>query len=457
MKQLNNTIMAQERYLSPKEILSYLCDLENRLPKRNYRIYVESHRHDDDFGRVTPQEMNEECQRMLEFVGMGDYKADARFVTLDANTAGRTVPGYTPDRKISIEVSDNMTGNWKAVIATLAHEICHQVIHLHGIRPQHLDWMVEAYTDLCTIYVGFGQLILDGYRTNVRRQERTLGYLDWNTYQVTNQMVNVVRGGVHSGNTGLQGSDVFTDEVIQLWESEDKRNKTIKKAFEKRSSTLSDTMRNIAYMENLLMTYREHLKPQASELSQSFVATKEALSNGVDRSLKTFLSLYEAYLICENEGQAEKDGVLEVALYNLYNNVQRRMGKSITLDREIICPYCGKRYKIHDGDGSKKTVKCAQCGTHFVIDTSPWNPQSIRYREEQKRTEKKKKQDAELEELRIKVSGEEKAAAWKENEQLKQDLATIRDGIDHLPRLFRWMLKKYIHKQSSKNVKTITK
>ena len=60
--------MAQERYLSPKEILSYLCDLENKLPKRDYKIYVESHRHDDDFGRVTPQEMNEECHKIYHML-----------------------------------------------------------------------------------------------------------------------------------------------------------------------------------------------------------------------------------------------------------------------------------------------------------------------------------------------------------------------------------------------------
>lgn len=447
--------MAQERYLSPKEILSYLCDLENKLPKRDYKIYVESHRHDDDFGRVTPQEMNEECQRMLEFVGMGGYKADARFATLDAGTAGRTVPGHTPDGKVPIEVSDSMTGNWKAVIATLAHEICHQVIFFHGIRPQHMDWMVETYTDLCTIYVGFGQLILDGYRTNVRKQERTLGYLDWNTYQVTNQMVNVVRGGVHSGNTGLQGSDVFADEVIQLWESEEKRKDVINKAFEKKSATLTDTMRNIAYMESLMSIYRERMKSQAKGLSESFVATKEALRNGTDGSLKTFSALYDAHMLCQENGETDKDGVLEAALYNLYNNMQRRIGP-IVLEREVVCPYCGKHYKLQGSTDSKKIIMCKQCGTNFVIDTSEWNPKAIQHREEQKRVEKKKKQDAELETLRIKVSGEEKAAAWKESEQLKQELATIRDGIGHLPCLFRWVLKKYIHKQSSKTVKTYT-
>ena len=87
---------------------------------------------------------------------------------------------------------------------------------------------------------------------------------------------------------------------------------------------------------------------------------------------------------------------------------------------------------------------CKQCGTNFVIDTSEWNPKAIQHREEQKRVEKKKKQDAELETLRIKVSGEEKAAAWKESEQLKQELATIRDGIEHLPKPLRWLMKRQI-------------
>ena len=434
--------MAQERYLSPKNILSYLCDLENKLPKRDYKLYKESHRHDDDFGRVTPQEMNDECQRMLEFVGMGGYKADARFATLDEGTAGRTVPGHKPSGKVPIEVSDSMTGNWKAVIATLAHEICHHVIYDNFIRPMASE-VTEAYTDLCTIYVGFGQLILDGYKTNVRREQRTLGYLDWNTYEVTNHMVNVVRGGVPSGNTGLKDSDVFADEAIQIWESEEKRNNLMKEAFEKRSATLTETMRNIAYLESLLSIYRERLMPRSKEMSQLFEKMKESMQDGANKSLKTFSSLYDDYLLCHDNNETDKDGVLEAALYNLYNNVQKRVG-AVELERDIICQGCGKRYKLGDDNGSKRIIKCKQCGTYFVVDTTDWNPTVIQRREEQKRIEKRKKQESELEALRIKVSGEEKSAAWKECNQLKQNLDNINAGISRMPGLFRWVLNQYV-------------
>ena len=97
---------------------------------------------------------------------------------------------------------------------------------------------------------------------------------------------------------------------------------------------------------------------------------------------------------------------------------------------------------------------CKQCGTNFVIDTSEWNPKAIQHREEQKRIEKKKKQDAELETLRIKVSGEEKAAAWKESRQMKSELNDLKASIDTLPGLLRGVVKRHIKKQQHLNNKT---
>jgi len=445
--------MAQEMFMSPKEILSYLCDLEEKLPKREYKIYKESHKHNDyNFSHVTPGEMNEECQKMLAFAGMGSYKADARFAKLDDSLAGCTTPGDTADGFVHIEVNINMQDNWKAILATLAHEICHQVIHLHGIRPM-INNMTEVYTELCTIYLGFGQLILDGYNTNVRGVKHNLGYLNPNNYKVTNHLVAVVCGGISSQSTSLFGNDVMVDDAVRIWESEDDRKEFNKKTLERRSEVFSETMRYISNMESLLDIYRQQLKQQADKLDKDFISFNDAFRTGQSRSLRIFNTLYTAY--CEGQNN-EKDGtnkVLEAALYNLYNDVKQRVGV-VELRPDVVCPSCGKRYPYREINKGKMTVKCGKCGTHFVADTTDWSPSQVQRQVEQRRIAKQKKQQEELDAYRYQITAEEKAAAWRESECLKQELTTIREGIDKLPRIFRWALKNYIHRQADKVIKT---
>jgi hypothetical protein len=430
--------MAQEKYLTPKEILGYLCDLEKKLPPYEYKIYVPSNNQDHE--EVTIDELNNECQRMLEFVNMKQYKADVKFVELENDVAGNTIPGDTVGSIIHINVSSNLINNRKAVFATLAHEICHQVIYLYGIRP-NIGWIIETYTDLCTIYVGFGQLILDGYNTDVGGLNRTLGYLKWNTYETTNHLVNVICGGVNSKNTGLEGCDVFADEAIELWEKEISITDFIKKEFSRQSSRLADPLRKIEYLENLLSIYRGYLKPEVEKLSKSF-ASKLAVISDNRHKLTAFNALYNTYCDSISEIKEINDNILDAALYNLYMDVKEKYNR-VDFNREIICPCCGKRFKMNTNEGVK-TIKCSSCETYFVVDTNEWTPTTIQRKMELKRIEKRQKQEEELEGLRLKVRSEERSGAWQESERLKNELRNVKEEIEELPSIVRWIVKKRV-------------
>ena len=395
--------MAQERFLSPKEILSYLCALEEKLPKRKYMMYEESHKHNDyDFSHVTESEMNDECQKMLAFAGLGNYKADVRFSTLTGDTAGRTSPGKVADGFVHIEVNTNLQDNWEAVLATLAHEICHQVTFFHHVDPRcrqtvHISGIdsiiereCEAYTELCTIYVGFGQLILNGYNTKKRGIEHTLGYLAPINYKVTNHIVAVICGGIRSQGTSFYGSDVIVDEVVHLWESYEKRKEWNKKNMERRSSALASTMRNIANLESLLDNYRNSLKQQADSLDKEFTSFGDNLLPKENRSIRSFNNLYVAYTdSLKPDESATDDKVLEAALYNLYNNVKQRIG-TVELRPELVCPSCGRHYPYKSSDKPRRIVKCGNCGSNFLADTTDWSPNQVQRQEEQRRIAKQK-------------------------------------------------------------------
>lgn len=441
--------MAQERYLSPKEILGYLCDLEKKMPRHNFGIYLPEYHHYNASNYVPQEKMNNECQRMLEFAGMKGFSSDARYAKITADTAGNTIPGDTAGNVVHINVSEDLRNNWKAILATLAHEICHQVIYRAGIRPQGLDWMVETYTDLCTIYVGFGQLILDGYKTDVGGVKRTLGYLDWNTYQVTNHLVNIVCGGASSDNTGLKGCDIFADEAIQMWERETDKNAIVKNEFMRQSSILSEPLRKIEYLESLLSVYRNYLKSDAEKLSSSFQESRHVMDDMNNHKLAAFNMVYDAYIKTLCDPKEVNDRVLESALYNLYMDVKRQYGR-VVLERELVCPCCGKRYKQKVSNTGKKIIKCTNCDAYFVVDTDEWNPTTVQRKEEQRRIEKRKQQESELEALRIKVCAEEKTTAWKEARQLESELKDLKGKLDTLPRPLRWAVKRHIKNNSDK-------
>ena len=422
--------MAQERYLTPGEILSYLADLERKLPTRQYRIYLPSHRH--DIGEVTQAELNDECQLMLDFAGLKGYKAEVTFEQLPDGTGGTTTPGHTPGGVVHINVSDDMKFSWKAAIATLAHEICHHVADMGGIKP-NITWMTETYTDLCTIYIGFGQLVLDGYRSadSRGRGSHTLGYLDWNTYEVTAHIVNVVCGGVSSKNTGFEFTDGTVTEAVDVWQSEETLKASAKKALIQNSSDLSDRLHTIYRLEELMNRYREHLKAEATTIAKQYSDITALYGS---KKISDFRKVYDNLWHETPDHGSKTTAMLETALYNLFNNLKEQCGP-IEFKNTITCPCCGKTYQTQNPNKGKIVIKCATCGNHFLYDTDDWNPTKLQYKIDQRRIERKKSQEAELEALRTQIASEEKAAAWKAMQDMQAK-------INKLPPIIRRIVKK---------------
>lgn len=77
--------MAQEIYLSPRKILNHLKDIERKISKSAYTIYLPSHARPG----VSPNErLLTEARRMAEYAGLKGYHIDVKFAELDKNTGG---------------------------------------------------------------------------------------------------------------------------------------------------------------------------------------------------------------------------------------------------------------------------------------------------------------------------------------------------------------------------------
>lgn len=113
-------------YLSPRKILSYLKDLENKVPVINRYAYQATYQ--SDFKNNT--DLEKEAKSILSYVGLTECVPTCRFDKTEDNVAGYTTNNYSI-YNIQITVNEKYKYNSTACRAILAHEICHKVVCKH--------------------------------------------------------------------------------------------------------------------------------------------------------------------------------------------------------------------------------------------------------------------------------------------------------------------------------------
>ena len=77
--------------------------------------------------------------------------------------------------------------------------------------------MNEVFTDICTIYVGFGNLVLNGYITSNNKHTSYLGYLQFDVYKDVN---NIMQQVLNSRKVNeLKERDLFLEDAFSMWHS----------------------------------------------------------------------------------------------------------------------------------------------------------------------------------------------------------------------------------------------
>jgi hypothetical protein len=94
--------------------------------------------------------------------------------TLDPSTAGHIELRYG-DPDVFVEISRSICMFKDAVLATLCHEVSHKFLHTNGIRHGNMQIEQEFLTDVATVYLGMGKIMLNGcecQRSEIRTEGR---------------------------------------------------------------------------------------------------------------------------------------------------------------------------------------------------------------------------------------------------------------------------------------------
>jgi hypothetical protein len=142
-------------------------------------------------------------KQIAEFIGLRDLVFIIAFAKQKEKVGGH-IDLSTGGNDVFIEIDSDMMKFPDAVAATLCHEVCHKWLQVNGIRSSpEID--NEILTDISTVFLGFGKIMLNGCRTsNVKRESTsngtrtttatmTAGYLDRNQLAFVYRMVCEMR------------------------------------------------------------------------------------------------------------------------------------------------------------------------------------------------------------------------------------------------------------------------
>ena len=422
-------MMSKNIYLSPREINDYLLQIHGKVCRKEFNLYNSRFIEPISKKEISEELLNAEMYDMLQFVGLADYAMDVRYEELNDGTAGCIINNNTSERAVHIRVSSQYKNNPAAILAILAHEVCHKVLYVHGLHvlSENLN---ETFVEIATIYMGFGGLILNGYRSTSAGVTHALGYLRFEVYKVTHQIMCVVFGRMKTSEIKWEDTDVYAYDALAKWESEENRTDLLNRILFDQEKTAAYTYRYIMLLENLL----EHCK---SELGEFYKQKDKDVFRTYDskdfmlKNLTAFSVIYESVVnepaVEETPRQKSIDESLEKAVFGLYttgyNNVPLRT-------RHPVCPCCGEKIENVTLDDQEILVHCPVCKVRFRFNAQRWSPTRCQKDMARRKEERTRKYED-------KIRCEVERRLEQEREIIKKTL------LDAVPFRKRWLVKKY--------------
>ena len=445
-----------KNYITPTKTIEVYKTLESNLPKRTFSIYQTSMTPPVN-GSYTESQLEQEAVRMMEFIGLKGYCAEVKYEIMKENAGYIIGADRTYEKMAHIRVSTKFASSWTSLVAILAHEICHKLLPVYK-----LDTTDEVMVDLCTIYVGFGEVVLNGYfDDSFGEGVQRMGYLAALNYKVAAQLVNVVRGRMSLEKAGYEDVDVLMTETLKIWLSYGTEREVVKSLFRLYEQQKAELLRNVSLLEQCLSEIKMSQKLDLQRFNRrfgAFLCGKEG-----DNAMHVVDLIYQTYL-----QNPEFEPAFDPELETINSAIgallfQLHKVRNLDLNYKVVCPACGKSSPAINTD---KLLKCPNpsCGFYFFHKGEPWNATLHQRLANQKRLEEAAERNK-LIQQRISAAQAEadhkvadaktqarkqvedaKTQARKQVEDIRQnEINRYRETVKRrTPALLRWLLEKYL-------------
>lgn len=372
---------AQDIYLSPSQIISYLMEFEKKLPEPRKDYYVPVLKRIP----ITTSDLNQEAKRMMEYVGLTSYIPKCNFCILEEGTGGNT-RCCNSNIEVEINVSSKYNTNLEATLAVLAHEICHKYLYVHGLYNP-IEVINEIFTDLCTMYVGFGKIIINGYITERKIEIRTdkyvhtsvdtnyLGYLKFPIYQRTLNIIRLVLWDEKAMDVMEREDDPLLQDTFKRWINEKDKKSLSRNVLINSGKDVAELTKNSLLLERLfgLVSSRqvEQLKSSEAQLyNEDWFASNGSIF--LQSRFSVFNSIYQS-IVLESNASEHSICIKNVNRYirHLIMLIYEATGiklKDFMRTSEFSCPFCGEKYKSDKFIDKSALIKCPKCHKRFYLD-----------------------------------------------------------------------------------------
>ncbi len=431
---------AQDISLDFKPILDHLRLIESKVKRVRHDEYL------PQMNSFTLESITNEANRMLEFAGLPGYFAVVSYENLTDGIGGDVPLNY--DRNVNIRISNIYKNNYAATLAILAHEICHKVLFVnHLVFPTTM--MTEVHADVTTLYVGFGNLILNGCITHNANTKHYLGYLTYDTYKLIKSILDVIYRRKSVDTIAFSKLDIVTQHALNNWALVLKKRENPEEYLLKESTNDVRLMDSINLLEQMLNYHKVKIYKKLDLIEKELYQYNDLEKLSYDNTIDVFYNYYECILkedsdeilkkdfehrlgndATTNNGEQEESTIIMNAAYDLYNHIDNN---SLTINRLAKCPFCGESIL---GAATKKdhfVIVCPSCKRHFIKTRVVWEPDSHKNIQNKKDSNEIAKLKDEIKDLK------QKSKRLKdENEILKNQSHESYSGINY------FLAKKYI-------------
>ncbi|MBO2524235.1 MAG: hypothetical protein CW341_00815 [Bacteroidetes bacterium] len=354
--------------------------MESRLPHRgSFKLYDKTLRYylnnDDDLA----QTCQSEAENMMNFVGLIGYTPVIRFENLE-NASGNI--NLNSSMKVFINLDESIRIDNNAIMATLAHEICHKLLYTSGLfySDSFLSTENEVMADLATFYVGFGNLTMNGFCWNAFNKQYRSGYLSPKTYglaYIISCTVNYLNPCemklFEHAMSAIREATPFLEKDFFYYVLDET---SINDTFLQNGRSSSQAIQRLDKLMEMLQTQRESIIAYNQQLSDLFYNNPRLHVKAPQAT--PYMALAVKHLQQGNTDLRQAKAFDERLNRNIINFtpviskilVEKGLKTSEFSGKNTCCPFCKS---VSQTDLKEKKIYhfiCPNCKKHFIVDNS---------------------------------------------------------------------------------------
>ena len=367
------------------------------------------------------------AKQIAEFIGLKGITPIINLSDLQQGTGGKIDLSDSNSKDIYIEIDRELINSPDSIHCILSHELAHKWLQLLSLEASD-TYKNEIRTEIATVIVGLGKLMLNGCRSTIRQRFITpdgtqtqsnthlLGYLSLEEfayiYSIVCRLQSIRKDQMLTGLRPEAEIALSNWSAFSLNFSDESETETIKRYQEEDKSLqieLNELGKYLQFLQSIILGSASNLRDKAHlramedlKLIQPFI--DKYLSEPNIDPLEIAEKVAELQISYNRKLEFTKnirDAKEEVILFSnlVATSLKIQDEKILNSAEKIACPYCEKNLRLPTSVKSAN-VTCPECNYKFYYNSKPIQFQETSVREFRKRAKKSKL----LDRIRMKIA-----------------------------------------------------